>query len=185
MDKWLRKSPSQSRREQAAPAELVHIVDLDEMCYDSDDDAKSDLDDSETLAHVPEELPQATPAAHARERSMSRSSKSKADDSQPYLQAGAAPATKRSKLSGGKTTVAPRVAAHQRVAEIPNVYFTVSMGKLFSQAYGTEHEEKYVDETQQQFTSQPSGDGTRKSQKESTAPGAVSADIQSAISCRS
>ena len=48
-----------------------------------------------------EELPKATPAAHARERSMSRSSKSKADDSQPDLQAGAAPATKWSKLSGG------------------------------------------------------------------------------------
>ena len=50
-------SPSQSRREQAAPAELVHVVDLDEMSDDPDDDVKSDLDDSETLAHVLEELP--------------------------------------------------------------------------------------------------------------------------------
>ena len=45
-------SPSQWRKEQAAPAELVHVVDLDEMSDDSDDDVKSDLDDSETLAHV-------------------------------------------------------------------------------------------------------------------------------------
>ena len=42
-------SPSQSRWEQAAPAELVHVVDLDEMSDDSDDDVKSDLDDSESL----------------------------------------------------------------------------------------------------------------------------------------
>ena len=79
MDKWLRKSPSQSYREQAAPAELVHVVDLDKMSDDSDDDAKSYLD--ETLAHVLEELPQATLAAHARKCSMSRSSESKVDDS--------------------------------------------------------------------------------------------------------
>ena len=97
----LRKSPSQSRREQTSPAELVHVVDLDEMSNDSDDDVKSHLNDSETLAHVLEELPKLTPAAHARECSMSRSSKSKADDSQPYLRAGAAAATRRSKLSSG------------------------------------------------------------------------------------
>ena len=90
-------SPSQSRRQQAAPAELVHVVDLDEMFDDSDDDVKSDLDDSETLAHVLEELPKATPAVHARERSMSRSSKFKADDSQPGLQAGAAQTERRIK----------------------------------------------------------------------------------------
>ena len=85
----------------------MHVVDLDEMSDDSDDDVKIDLDDSETLAHVLEELSRATPDVHARERSMSRSSKSKADDSQPDLQAGAAPATKRSKLSSGQTTVTP------------------------------------------------------------------------------
>ena len=48
-----------------------------------------------------------------------------------------------------------------------------------SVSYRTEHEEKYFDETHQQFTSQPREDGTRKGQKESTAPGAVLADIQS------
>ena len=44
----------------------MHVVDLDEMSDDSDDDVKSDLDDSETLAHVLEELPKDTPAVHAR-----------------------------------------------------------------------------------------------------------------------
>ena len=90
-------SPSQSRREQAAPAELVYVVDVDEMSDDSGDDVKSDLDDSETLAHALEELPRATPAVHARERSISRNSKSKADDSQPDLQAGAAQTERRKK----------------------------------------------------------------------------------------
>ena len=64
------------------------------MSDDSDDDVKSDLDDSETLAHVLEELPKATPAVHTRERSMS---KSKADGSQPDLQAGSAQTERRKK----------------------------------------------------------------------------------------
>ena len=67
------------------------------MSDDSDDDVKSDLDDSETLAHALEKLPKASPAVHARERSMSRSSKFNADDSQPSIQAGAAQTERQKK----------------------------------------------------------------------------------------
>eukprot|EP00117_Sycon_ciliatum_P005069 scpid76960/ scgid9165/ len=71
-------------------------------------------------------LPAAQPAAIARKRSFARSGKS-SDLSQNSE-------AKRVRVSAGKSTAAPRRSTHDRIAEFPGEYLSVSAGKLYCTA---------------------------------------------------
>ena len=71
-------------------------------------------------------LPAAQPAAIARKRSFARSGKS--SDSSQNSEA------KRVRVSAGKSTAAPRRSTHDRIAEFPGEYLSVSAGKLYCTA---------------------------------------------------
>lgn len=68
----------------------------------------------------------AQPAAIARKRSFARSGKS--SDSSQNSEA------KRVRVSAGKSTAAPRRSTHDRIAEFPGEYLSVSAGKLYCTA---------------------------------------------------